>query len=165
MATSIFSLSCGTHDRGGGCANRKFFLLAVNPPSPPGWGNGGQIGLQIFNFPSKPNTYFTFFTFSVFCYIFFKHTLAKKLFWEFSPKKTDLVIFHQKNKVVLKKTQFSMKKTQNPSRSRKTPDLVKKPQEWERCFLGLDRHLGFLDQSQSPIYKKASAIDVTLGCI
>ena len=27
-----------------------------------------------------------------------------------------------------------MKKPQNPSRSRKTPDLVKKPQEWERWF-------------------------------
>ena len=37
---------------------------------------------------------------------------------------------------MFKKPQFLATKPQNPSRSRKTPDLVKKPQEWERCSRG-----------------------------
>ena len=49
-------------------------------------------------------------------------------------KNLDLVFFNKKTPVVLKKPQFSMKKPQNPSRSRKTPHLVKKNQEWERCL-------------------------------
>ena len=48
-------------------------------------------------------------------------------------KVPDFVLFLEKTSVVFKKPQFSSKKPQNPSRSRKTPHLVTKPQEWERC--------------------------------
>ena len=57
--------------------------------------------------------------------IVFGNSRKKNPIWSF---------FNKKTPVVLKKPQFSMKKPPNPSRSRKTPDLVKKPQEWERWY-------------------------------
>ena len=67
--------------------------------------------------------------------LFHKKNLRQKSFLAILAKKTQISsFFTKKTPVVLKKPQFSMKKPQNPSRSRKTPDLVKKPQEWERCY-------------------------------
>ena len=54
--------------------------------------------------------------------------LSQKIILRFSDKKPHISsFFPQKTPVVFKKPQFSMKKPQNPNRSRKTPDLVKKP--------------------------------------
>ena len=67
--------------------------------------------------------------------IFTKKYLGQKSFLGLLAKKTQIwSFFDEKTPVVLKKPQFLMKKPQNPSHSRKTPDLVKKTQEWERWF-------------------------------
>ena len=56
----------------------------------------------------------------------------KNIFFLFVKKTPDFAFLDKKTQVVFQKPHFSTKKPQNPSRSWKTPDLVKKPQEWER---------------------------------